>query len=197
MISCLTTVLPEVGPTQTRTQIAMSRLQARDTPIIKTTGMTMKEETAIKGVEKRMTYQIEVKKDTVVMMLDTIQGNGYQAEEMLGEGKIVAQLPPPEGPLGNRQISAQVNLPEEPQGSVQTMAQVSLLEEHYQDQHLIIGKQITLISGILLVALVNLSGKTDWVRGAQVILKWKPNLPINEREKILKARHVKLKTQNE
>lgn len=197
MISCLTTVLPEVGPTQTRTQIAMSRLQARDIPIIKTTGMTMKEETAIKGVEKRMTYQIEVKKDTVVMMLDTIQGNGYQAEEMLGEGKIVAQLPPPEGPLGNRQISAQVNLPEEPQGSVQTMAQVSLLEGHYQDQHLIIGKQITLISGILLVALVNLSEKTDWVRGAQVILKWKPNLPINEREKILKARHVKLKTQNE
>lgn len=48
----------------------------------------MKEETTIKGVEKRMTYQIEVKKDTVVMMLDTIQGNGYQAEEMLGEGKI-------------------------------------------------------------------------------------------------------------
>lgn len=34
--------------------------------------MTMKEEIVIKGVEKRMIYQIEVKKDIVVMMLDII-----------------------------------------------------------------------------------------------------------------------------
>lgn len=80
----------------------------------------MKEETAIEGVEKRMNYQIEVKKDTVVMMLDTTQENGYQAEEMLGDGKIVAQLSPPEGPLGNRQRTVQVSLPEEPLGNVQT-----------------------------------------------------------------------------
>lgn len=34
--------------------------------------MMMKEEIIIKGVEKRMIYQIEVKKDIVVMMLDII-----------------------------------------------------------------------------------------------------------------------------
>lgn len=34
--------------------------------------MMMKEEIVIKGVEKRMIYQIEVKKDIVVMMLDII-----------------------------------------------------------------------------------------------------------------------------
>lgn len=67
-----------------------------------------------------MNYQIEVKKDTVVMMLDTTQENGYQAEEMLGDRKIVAQLPPPEGSLGNRQRTVQVSLPEEPLGNVQT-----------------------------------------------------------------------------
>lgn len=81
--------------------------------------MNIKEETAVLGVEKHMNYQIEAKKDTVVMMPDTTQENGYQAEEMLEDGKIMAQLTPQEGPVANRQRTVQVSLVEEMLGNMQ------------------------------------------------------------------------------